>query len=188
MSAVGGGGLAFDPIERAGQLWDRRWPAADAMMVVTSVMRVHQLLLARLDALVRPYGLTFARYEALVLLHFSRTGALPLGKIGQRLMVHPTSATNTIDRLAAQGLVRRVVNPADGRGRLAEITAAGREVVEQVTADLTADRFGLAGVPPAALRAALHALQDIRRAAGDLPAAPSSNWVCPYCAGHAVPK
>ena len=35
------------------------------MAAVTSIMRAQQILLAELDGLLRPYGLTFARYEAL---------------------------------------------------------------------------------------------------------------------------
>lgn len=58
-------------------------------------------------------------------------------------MVHPTSVTNTIDRLERQGLVRRRPNPNDGRGTLAEITDSGREVVEHATRDLLAMEFGL---------------------------------------------
>ena len=93
--------LPFDPIERAAAIWQRRFGEARAMAAVTSVMRAHQILLGELDALLRPFGLTFARYEALVLLSFSRAGALPMRLIGERLMVHPTSVTNTIDRLEA---------------------------------------------------------------------------------------
>ncbi len=114
--------LPFDPIARAADIWERRFGDSRAMAAVTSIMRVQQILLAELDALLRPHGLTFARYEALVLLRFSREGALPLRLIGQRLMVHPTSVTNIINRLEAQGLVARRPNPADGRGTLAEIT------------------------------------------------------------------
>ncbi|NYI95853.1 DNA-binding MarR family transcriptional regulator [Streptomonospora nanhaiensis] len=135
--------LPFDPIERAHENWTRRWGANPAMAAVTSIMRAQQILLGQLDAALKPYELTFARYEALVLLTFSSTGALPLGKIGERLMVHPTSVTNTIDRLERQGFVRRKPNPSDGRGTLAEITDSGRQVVEDATRDLTAMDFGL---------------------------------------------
>ena len=107
--------LPFDPIERAAEIWGERFGPAEAMAAVTSIMRAQQILLAGLDGLLRPYGLTFARYEALVLLGFSRRGALPLRVIGERLMVHPTSVTNTIDRLERDGLVRRRPNPRDGR-------------------------------------------------------------------------
>ncbi|CAM3851260.1 MarR family transcriptional regulator [Nocardiopsis rhodophaea] len=135
--------LRFDPIERAHDNWSRHWGASPAMVAVTSIMRVQQILIGQLDGALKPYGLTFARYEALVLLTFSSTGALPLGKIGERLMVHPTSVTNTIDRLERQGLVRRKPNPSDGRGTLAEITESGREVVEDATRDLLAMDFGM---------------------------------------------
>ncbi|WP_236543993.1 MarR family winged helix-turn-helix transcriptional regulator [Spiractinospora alimapuensis] len=135
--------LPFDPIERAHENWVNRWGASPPMAAVTSIMRAQQILIAQLDATLRPYGLTFARYEALVLLTFSSTGALPLNKIGERLMVHPTSVTNTIDRLEVQGLVQRRPNPNDGRGKLAEITPEGRNVVEKATRDLLAMDFGL---------------------------------------------
>ncbi len=120
--------LPFDPILRATEIWERRFGDSRAMAAATSIMRAQQILLAELDGQLRPHGLTFARYEALVLITFSRDGALPLRLIGQRLMVHPTSVTNIINRLEAQGLVARRPNPADGRGTLAEITEAGREV------------------------------------------------------------
>ena len=123
--------LPFDPIERAAAIWERRFGEPRAMAAVTSIMRAHQILLGELDALLRPFGLTFARYEALVLLSFSRAGALPLRMIGERLMVHPTSVTNTINRLERAELVRRRPNPQDRRGTLAEITPAGREVVSR---------------------------------------------------------
>ncbi|RNL84639.1 MarR family transcriptional regulator [Halostreptopolyspora alba] len=135
--------LSFDPIERAHENWSRRWGASPAMAAVTSIMRAQQILIGQLDNALKPYELTFARYEALVLLTFSASGQVPLGKIGERLMVHPTSVTNTIDRLERQGLVRRRPNPNDGRGTLAEITDSGRAVVEDATRDLLALDFGL---------------------------------------------
>ncbi len=113
------------------------------MASATSIMRVQQLLLGEFDAVVGAHGLTFARYEALVLLAFSGSGELPMSTVGQRLMVHPTSATNIVQRLEAQGLVARRPNPRDGRGTLASITDNGREVMEAATADLVAGGFGM---------------------------------------------
>jgi DNA-binding MarR family transcriptional regulator len=159
--------LPFDPIERAAAIWQRRFGAARAMAAVTSVMRAHQILLSELDTLLRPFELTFARYEALVLLSFSRTGALPLRLIGERLMVHPTSVTNTIDRLERAGLVIRRPNPQDRRGTLAEITPAGREVVQAATAVLMSADFGLAGYDDAELDDLFGLLRSLRVNAGD---------------------
>ena len=159
--------LPFDPIARAAQTWQSRFGDSKAMAAVTTIMRVQQILLGELDGLLRPHGLTFARYEALVLLTFSRDGALPMSLIVQRLMVHPTSVTNTIDRLEKQGLVVRRPNPRDGRGTLAEITPAGREVVQQATADLMNAEFGLAGYDDAQLDELFTMLRGLRVAAGD---------------------
>ena len=160
--------LPFDPIARAGVLWERRWGPSPAMLAVTSIMRAQQILLGELDALLKPYDLTFARYEALVLLTFSRTGALPLSKIGERLMVHPTSVTNTIDRLERQGYVIRRRNPRDGRGVLAEITERGGEVVERATGDLMRHDFAMRGYSgDDDLLTIFDALWPLRVAAGD---------------------
>ncbi|MEV5747265.1 MarR family transcriptional regulator [Actinoallomurus sp. NPDC052308] len=159
--------LPFDPIARAGDLWERRWGRSPAMLAVTSIMRAQAILIAELDALLKPYGLTFARYEALVLLTFSRKGALPLSRMGERLMVHPTSVTNIIDRLERQGYVRRRPNPRDGRGVLAEITDSGRETVERATADLLAADFGLGAYDAEDLERMFETLRGLRVAAGD---------------------
>jgi DNA-binding MarR family transcriptional regulator len=159
--------LPFDPIARAGEMWEERFGPAAAMRAVTSIMRAQQILLAELDAVLRPRGLTFARYEALVLLAFSRRGALPLRVMGERLMVHPTSVTNIVHRLEKQGFVRRRPNPRDGRGTLAEITGTGREVMAASTADLMGVRFGMAGYGDFELDQLFTLLRGLRVGAGD---------------------
>ena len=61
--------LPFDPVAEARRNWQRHeWPHPEAMAAITSITRAHQVLLARIDAVLRPLELTFARYEALVLL------------------------------------------------------------------------------------------------------------------------
>jgi DNA-binding MarR family transcriptional regulator len=159
--------LAFDPIERAAQIWADRFGPSEAMAAATSVMRVQQLLLGEFDRICRPFGLTFARYEALVLLSFSRTGALPMAKIGERLMVHPTSVTNTVQRLATAGFATREPNPRDGRGTLARITETGRDAVEKVTAQLMDAEFGLRALSDDERRQVFDVLRGLRVAAGD---------------------
>ncbi|WP_222851476.1 MarR family winged helix-turn-helix transcriptional regulator [Phytoactinopolyspora mesophila] len=159
--------LNFDPIERAGSIWQERFGPAEAMAAATSIMRVQQLLLGEFDRICRPYGLTFARYEALVLLSFSRTGALPMAKIGERLMVHPTSVTNTIQRLETAGFVTREPNPRDGRGTLARITDSGRDAVKKVTSELMDAEFGLTALDDEQRLAVFELLRTVRVAARD---------------------
>ena len=159
--------LPFDPIDEAARQWGRRWEAVPQMHAVTSLMRVQQILLAQLDEILKPHGLTFARYEALVLLVFSREGALPLGKMGERLQVHATSVTSLVDRLESAGLVVRRRHPDDGRAVLAEITDEGRALVEKATADLVEARFALTTLDEDQLRQLSDLLRPVRRDAGD---------------------
>ena len=160
--------LPFDPIDEAARQWRSRWGDAPvpAMAAVTSVMRVEQILMARLNALLRPFDLTFPRYEALMLLHFTRKGALPLGKMGDRLQVHRTSVTNIVDALERTGLVRRTAHARDRRSTLAEITDRGREVAEAATAVLNAERFATAPLGDGQLDSITDLLRALREDAG----------------------
>jgi DNA-binding MarR family transcriptional regulator len=171
--------LEFDPIERAGDLWREQWPDEEpgvyaSMRAVTSIMRAHQILIAELDSMLRPHGITFSRYETLVLLVHSRSGALPLSKIGERLQVHATSVTNVIDRLEGAGLVRREPNPRDGRGTLAVVTDAGREVAARATEAFNASRFAMESVPDDELETLFGILRRLRVGAGDFSGQPDS--------------
>jgi DNA-binding MarR family transcriptional regulator len=159
--------LPFDPILRAAELWDERIGPARTMAAVTSIMRVQQILLSAVDGALRPHGLTFARYEALVLLTFSRTGRLPMRVMGERLQLHPTSVTNIVDRLQADGLVRRIPHPTDRRATLVEITDAGSSLQEAATKSVTAIDFGLSGLTPDEESQLTALLGRVRQAAGD---------------------
>lgn len=164
--------LPFDPIDRAGELWEQHFGEADAMRAATSIMRVQQLLIGALDARLKPYDITFARYEVLVLLTFSASGHLPLSKIGERLMVHPTSVTNAIDRLVAQGLVRRETDGADRRRVLASLTPKGARVTAAATQALTDLDFGIVGLDADELANLYALLRKVRAASGDFPPSP----------------
>ena len=160
----------LDPIAEARRNWVAHgWAdAAEGMAAVTSVMRAHQLLQARVDGVLRPFGLTFARYELLMLLHFSRSGALPVTKASLRLQVHPTSVTNAVDRLEAAGLVARRPHPTDGRSALVEITPAGRDLAMEATSRLNHEVFEQPGLPPRSVGTLVRTLAELRERAGDV--------------------
>ncbi|QIS09348.1 MarR family winged helix-turn-helix transcriptional regulator [Nocardia arthritidis] len=164
--------LPLDPIAEAHRQWSGHgWgDVADGMAAVTSLVRAQQIVMARVDEALKPTGLTFSRYELLMLLSFSKTGALPMAKASARLQVHPTSVTNTVDRLEAAALVRRVPHPSDRRATLIEITDAGRKLVAQATERLNAEVFSTPGLPPDRLRTLLQLLAEFRHAAGDFDA------------------
>jgi DNA-binding MarR family transcriptional regulator len=167
------GGLSFDPVHEAARNWAKHFgdDAVPSMAAVTSIMRVQQILLARLNDTLKPFDLTFPRYEALMLLFYSRRGALPLGKMGDRLQVHRTSVTNTVDGLERLGYVKRSPHEQDRRTTLATITERGREVAERATRDLNAELFGTAPLEPAELEALSETLRRMRIHAGDFASA-----------------
>jgi len=153
--------LRRDPIEVAAENWSARgWKdAAAGMAAVTSVMRVQQIMLRDVETVLKPLGLTFARYEVLM--------PLPVGKVGERLQVHPASVTNAVDRLERDGHVERTANPADGRGVLAEVTDAGRALAERATVALNAEVFSALPLDERELRSLHRILRRMRRASGD---------------------
>lgn len=161
--------LPMDPIAEARRQWIAHgWAdAADAMAAYSSVMRTHQLMYSRVDAVLKPLGLSYARLELLRLLSFSRDGALPMASASARLQVHPTSVTSVVDRLEKDGLVRREAHPTDGRATLVVLTYAGRKLVEEATTVLNADVFADPGIPAGDLRTMTAILARFRRESGD---------------------
>jgi DNA-binding MarR family transcriptional regulator len=158
-----------DPIAAARANWVRAgWgDVADGMVAVTSVMRAHQILLARVESALRPYDLSFSRFELLRLLAFSRTGGLPITKASDRLQVHVTSVTHAIRRLEADGLVTRVPHPTDGRTTLVQITSLGRSTVEDATVTLNKEVFADLGMSDDQASALVGSIDTLRRHAGD---------------------
>jgi DNA-binding MarR family transcriptional regulator len=161
--------LRFDPIAEARRQWDDHWgtEATPSMAAVTSIMRAEQIIMGRLNELLDPLELTFPRYEALMILFYSRKGQLPLGKLSDRLQVHRASVTNVIDKLAESGYVERVVHEQDRRAILARITADGRRVARRATKRLNGAQFGTDTLGEDSCEAIYELLEPLRRAAGD---------------------
>lgn len=158
-----------DPIAAAHEQWVRHgWEvAADGMAMVTSVVRVQQLLMERIDKTLRPFDLSFARFEILRLLSFSSAGSLPMTRLGSLLQVHPTSVTSAVGRLERQGLVGRLRHEQDRRVILAAITPPGRELVEAATSSLNSAVFESPGLGSAQVAQVTDLLTQLRARLGD---------------------
>ncbi|MGH3628415.1 MAG: MarR family winged helix-turn-helix transcriptional regulator [Sciscionella sp.] len=161
--------LSFDPIAEARRQWNLHWgtEATASMAAVTSIMRAQQIVMARLNEALEPFDLTFPRYEALMLLFYSRKGELPLGKISDRLQVHRASVTNAIDKLAESGYVERVGHERDRRAVLARITREGKRIARLATKRLNEVRFGTEPLDEKRCEALYATLLPLRAAAGD---------------------
>ncbi|MFK4791855.1 MarR family winged helix-turn-helix transcriptional regulator, partial [Microbacterium sp. ZW T5_56] len=160
--------LAVDPIAEAKRQWlAHGWTdAAAGMTAVTSLMRAQQLMLARVEAALKPFDLSFARYEMLRLLAFTREGRMPMASATARLQVHPTSVTNTVDRLAKAGLLRRLPHPIDGRAAVLELTDDGRALVDDATVALN-EVFENIGLDDADVTELVSIVARLRKSAGD---------------------
>lgn len=161
--------LPVDPLAEAKRQWlAHGWTdAAGGMSLVVSVMRAQQLLLARVESTLKPFELSFARYEVLRLLAFSREGRLPLSSVVARLQVHATSVSSTADRLVRDGLVARHKHPHDGRAALLELTPAGRTLVEDATEALNREVFAEPGLSEDDASDLVAIVARMRKNAGD---------------------
>lgn len=161
--------LPIDPIAEARRQWiSHGWDdAAEGMAAVTSIMRVQQIMLARVEAALKPYGLSFARFELLQLLSFTHDGAMPMASASARLQVHPTSVTNTVDRLERDGLVQRRAHPTDGRATLVVLEDSGRERAAIATETLNRDIFVAPGFDEKDTAELIRILARFRHTAGD---------------------
>jgi DNA-binding MarR family transcriptional regulator len=161
--------LAVDPIAEAKRQWIAHgWEnSADGMAMVTSLMRAQQLMLAQVEGSLKPLNLSFARFEMLVLLSFTRGGGLPMASASARLQVHPTSVTHTVDRLERDGLARREPHPTDGRATMIVLTEDGRKLAAKASEKLNAEVFSKPGMEKADVTNVVHILARFRQASGD---------------------
>ena len=110
---------------------------------------------------------TVPQFRVLVLLSTS-DGPVRSGDLAAALGVHPSTFTRNADRLVAAGWVRRSENPDNRRETLIELTDAGAELVEQVTAQRRREiRSILARLEPAERDLVKDAMTVFARAAGE---------------------
>ncbi|MCE3551388.1 MarR family transcriptional regulator [Pseudonocardia sp. RS11V-5] len=145
------GGTTIEPTQRDADSilqitakWrEHGWDGGERLAASLSILRVEAMIREQASRLLKEHELTYPRHELLSLLHFSRYGQMPMGRISERLMVHPTSVTGTVAGLEKLGFVERVPHPRDRRATLARITDAGRAAVEASAPALLGNEFGL---------------------------------------------
>ena len=154
----------FDPLAEAErQFLAHGLGSARRMHAAVSLIHAHQVVANGIDRVLKPLGLTFARYEVLMLLSFSRAGSLPVTKIGERLLVHPTGVTRLVDKLMREGLVERQEHPDDRRSVLVTVTDDGRALGRRASDLLAEADFGV-HVDDAELGGLIECLDRVRDA------------------------
>ena len=126
-----------------------------------SILHAAKLIEDRLEAGLGDLGLSMAKHSALSRLQEAGE-PLTLSELAERLSCVRSNITQLVDRLEADGLVRRVADPADRRSVRAELTQLGRDKQAAGAAALTkvqgeiADQLGQADL--ANLESALSSL------------------------------
>lgn len=117
--------------------------ASTSVDVTMSLLGAAQAVEARIESSLSPLGLSLAKLNVLGIL-VSATSPLTLGELAQRLACVRSNVTQLVDRLEADGLVRREADPADRRSIRAVVTDSGRErqhagalALERVQSDIS---------------------------------------------------
>ena len=106
-------------------------PGPTSADCVQSLQRIEGLLAGRMNNLFRPYGLSTATFNVILVL--SRAGgSLSPCDIGEQLSVTRGTVTGLLDSLERQRLVRRTPHPKDRRMLLIELTDEGRIILDRL--------------------------------------------------------
>ncbi len=101
----------------------------DGQPLWATLLRAAQLVESRLETALAATGLSLAKVG--VLKQLVQAGEpLPLSRIAERLCCVKSNMTQLVDRLEADGLVKRIDDPDDRRTVLAAITDEGRRRYE----------------------------------------------------------
>ena len=104
-------------------------PVVESQPVMFPLLRAAHMLEHRLEGALASVGLSMAKFKVVSLLADAGE-SLPLSELASRQSCVRSNMTQLIDRMEADGLVRRVDDPTDRRSVRAAITALGQERAE----------------------------------------------------------
>ena len=108
-----------------------RWLTAEQQQIWRAYLLGSALLLERIDADLRPFGLDRAEYEILVVLSETDSQKLRMAELADAVHQSRSRLTHTISRMEKTGLVKRTSCPTDRRGVWAELTPEGFELIKE---------------------------------------------------------
>ena len=104
---------------------DAPTPCDGSKAILLALLHAGSRVEERLERTLEPWGLSLAKLRALEQLDAAPAG-MPLGHLAERLSCVKSNVTQLVDRLEADGLVRREPDPADRRCVVATLTERGR--------------------------------------------------------------
>jgi DNA-binding MarR family transcriptional regulator len=134
----------------------------EASRCILALARAEDRMDRVLEAALAPVGVSPQKFNVLMELAASPDGRLALAEVGRRLIRSAPNVTTLVDRLEADGFVRRVGHPTDGRVTLAEITEPGWRVLRPAAqAVFAAERRILRKLPPGDRRRLTRLLEGV---------------------------
>jgi DNA-binding MarR family transcriptional regulator len=109
-----------------------------------NMQRTANLLVQGVAEVLKPAGLTPTQYNVLRILRGAEEPRT-CGEVGERMVTRDPDVTRILDRLESQGLIRRERSAEDRRVVVTEITAKGRDLVDELdgpVARLHAEQLG----------------------------------------------
>ena len=127
--------------------WTRERPDLDFAVMGTflRLAQIMRLATRGIDDVFAPHGIALGEFDVLAALRRNGAGTtMTPSQLARVAMVSPGGMTNRLDRLERAGLISRAPDPADRRGSLVTLTAAGHEVADRTVEDLVAAEDALA--------------------------------------------
>jgi DNA-binding MarR family transcriptional regulator len=126
-----------DGVDQILEQWRTERPDLDPspIGIVGRVSRLARELEARLEPVYKAHGLEPGWHDVLATLR--RSGPeyrLRPTDLTNATMLTSSGTTKRLDKLEREGLIQREADPGDRRGTLITLTAAGRELIDSVTA------------------------------------------------------
>ncbi|MFI0420979.1 MarR family winged helix-turn-helix transcriptional regulator [Spongiactinospora sp. 9N601] len=161
--------MPFDVVEEAEDAYRSRGVPGPARAATgIAIERAYKLLQAHAQSSLREHNLTWAGWQALMLLSFARHKSLPLSRLAARAGAHPTTITKTIDRLERDGFVRRRGLDGDRRVTVVEITPEGESAQDAVMRMEGESGYGLDALGDDEIATLLALLRKLRLSLGDI--------------------
>lgn len=125
----------IDQVDRIVSQWASQRPDLDVapMEIIGRILRASRRIDSALHEVFKQCGLDFGLFDVLATLR--RHGPpyqMPPSELNQWCMLTSGAMTKRLDRLERQGLIKRKEDPADRRGVLIELSAAGLALIDQV--------------------------------------------------------
>lgn len=139
---------------------------ATALKLWVVMNRAQRSLEAHLDRQVQAHGLNLSEFGVLEVL--LSKGPLPIGEVGDRILLTSGSMTYVIDKLARRGLLNRRPCASDRRVIYAELTPEGKTLIEVVFKEHAAlIRDLMKGLKPEEQEQAIELMKRLGRYAQD---------------------